>query len=91
MPKKVELRIDENRITLDDLIRLEEGDTSIRFMRDLFSRFLVDENGEYLPDEEAIRTMGALYLNDLLQVKDEFIRFVNGLKERAVPPEQGGG
>jgi hypothetical protein len=90
MPEKVQLKIDENRITLDDLIKLEEGETSIRFMRDLFSRFLVDENGEYLPDEEAIRAMGALYLNDLLQVKEKFIQFVNGLKERAVPPEQGG-
>ena len=90
MPEKVKLKIDENRITLDDLINLEEGDNSTRFLRDLFSRFLVDENGEYLPEEEAVKVMGKLTLGDVMQVKEQFMEFIKGLQERAVPPEQGG-
>lgn len=89
MPK-VELKIDENRITLDDLIRLEEGDNSTRFLRDLFSRFLVDEDGDYLPMDEAVRVMGQMTMGDVLQVKEQFVAFMSSLKERAVPPEQGG-
>lgn len=89
MPK-IELKIDENRITLDDLIRLEEGDNSTRFLRDLFARFLVDESGEYLPEDEAVHVMGRMTMADVLQVKEQFVAFMGGLKERAVPPEQGG-
>lgn len=87
---KIQLKISENRFTLDDLIRLDEGDDSIRFLRDLFARFIVGPDGEYLPDETARKVMGALNLGETMQVKEQFMTFLKEMKERAIPPEQGG-
>lgn len=86
----IRLKIDENRLTLDDLIRLEEGDTGMRFMRDLFARFVTDEGGEYLTELEARKAMGGLTIGEVMQVKDQFMSFMDGMKERAVPPGLGG-
>ena len=87
---KIQLKLSENRLTLDDLIRLEEGEKNMRFLRDLFARFVLGPDGEYLPEETARKVVGALNLDEVLQVKDQFMAFLGGIKERAVPPEQGG-
>jgi len=68
---KIRLKIDPDRITIDDLIAIEDGSIKTRAVRDLIARFIVDERGEFLEDEEAKKLVGKLTLTELLRVGAE--------------------
>lgn len=86
MEKRVKIRVKAERLTLEDLIRLEEGDRSTRFVRDTLARFMVGENGEYLPEEEAQRAAGRLNLMEAREAVEVVKNHLMDLKESAVPP-----
>lgn len=87
---QIRLKVDDNRLTVDDLIALDEGTVSKpRVMRDLMARFLVDEAGEYLPDDAARKAIGALTVTQLKKVIEQFTENVNALKIDAVNPTPG--
>lgn len=80
------------RLTLNDLIALEEmgeGRFSARALRDILARFVVGEDGAYLPEETAQACIGELPLADLRAVAGQFGQEVARLSDQAVPP--GGG
>ncbi len=62
-------------ITLDEYIDLEEGKT--RAVRDMMSRFMVDENGKYLDPKIAKKALGGMFLDENFAKKvEEFTRKV---------------
>ena len=82
-----------NEMTLDELAGLEDmlhgqtGEVSLKGMRDLLARFVVDEKGEYLPDEAAKRTVGSVPVSQLQEIAGEFVK---AFKDGVLPPENGG-
>jgi hypothetical protein len=77
-----------NRLTLDDLEGLE-GKTTVKQMKAFAARFAVDENDEYLPEEEATKLIGSLTLEE---AKEAFASLAKSLKEwqtGVVPPKIG--
>jgi hypothetical protein len=90
MSKPLRLQVDNDRLTIDDLIALEDGNASMRFMRDFLARFVVGENGEFLPEADARVAVGALSLAQMRQAVDQFMAGVKGLQETTIPPASGG-
>lgn len=89
MTTTIRLKIDEDRVTLDDLIVLESGVASARFMRDLLARFVTDETGAYLPEDTAQQMIGKLKLSELKQVTEQLTTSLKDLQQSAVPPTTG--
>lgn len=48
--------------TVDDYIRAEVGPATMEWLRDFWSRYLVDANGQPVAEEEAQRLLGQLTL-----------------------------
>ena len=67
---KVTFKIDADRLTLNDLIALEEENTSPRFQRDFLARFAVDKDGNYLDENEARELIGNLTFGELINTMD---------------------
>lgn len=65
---KIRLKVDPDRITVDDVIALEDGNVKTRAARDLIAKFVVDETEQYLSDEEARKVIGRLSLAQLMEV-----------------------
>lgn len=84
MADKIRILMDAERIldvvTVDEYIDLENRRVSA--IRDVLGKFVVDENGEYLPDEEGIALMGRQPMRKLLELNDMLI---NEAEEGAAP------
>ena len=76
---KIRFQVDPERLTLNDLIDLEEQNQSPRFMRDFLAKFAVDDKGEYLPDDMAQEMVGCLTLAELAQTVQDFSKGVEGI------------
>jgi hypothetical protein len=63
----IHIRPDPDCITVDDLIRLESGDTNMAFIVSLLSRMARDEYGVPLPPAEAETLIRGLTLTQLRQ------------------------
>lgn len=89
--KKYTFVVDPERLTLDDLIELEEsgGQISMRRARDLLSDFLVNGSGEYVPKEDAIKVVGGFNLLEVRDAVDQFIAAANLLGGKLVPEASG--
>lgn len=88
---EVTIRVDRARLrelSLDTLIELEEGTLSARAMRELLATFMVDDDDNYLPREEALRIIGQTRMSDVADVLTEFAA---QLRAAALPPAAGGG
>ncbi len=83
----IQIRVDIDRVTLDDVIALEDN-KSVRTMRDILARFVTNEAGEYLPLEEAKQVLGKL---NMREVKDVASKFADAMKGAAEVPPNGGG
>lgn len=87
---EITLKVDRGRLDeleLDTLIAMDEGRLSARALRDLLVTYAVDEDGEYLPREEALRRIGRARVTEIREIME---RFVAQLQEAAVPPTNGG-
>jgi len=82
---KVVFQVDADRLTLNDLIALEEESASPRFQRDFLARFVVDENGEYMEAEKAQQAIGNLSLSELVETMEGFQSAAESLQENMVP------
>ena len=87
---KVHLRVDLERLTLDDVIAVEEGQMKTRQMRDLLARFVIGANGAYLPEAEAQQALGALSVAQVREVAEVFAEQLREQQESAVPNASGG-
>ena len=83
---KVLMKIDPERITVDDLIAIEEGITKTRAARDLLARFVTDESGNFLEEAEAKAFIGKLNVSNLAQLATELQASVKELQNKLVPP-----
>lgn len=83
---KIRFVVDVERVTLDQTIGMQDGE--LRAMRDVLATCLVDENGEYVPFEQAQREIGALTLGQVREAANEFMA---ALRDGAVNPPIGGG
>jgi hypothetical protein len=73
-------RLDE--LTVDDVITLTEasdGNVTVRELRDLVARFLVDANGAYLSDARARKALGTLKPSEFKMRLREFFGMVRAL------------
>jgi hypothetical protein len=85
----LKLRVDVERITLNDVIALEEK-TSLRIMRDIIARFVTDDSGAYLEHAAAIELVGSLPMSEVKEVAAQFAEAMKGAQNAALPPNGGG-
>jgi hypothetical protein len=81
----------KKRLTWDDLETIElmqEGETSPRRLKALAAKFMVDEKGEFLSDDKAIKILGALKEEEIVEVMSQFAEALNGA---AIKKENGSG
>ena len=91
---KIELSINPDRMTLDDLIMMDElsaGKVPAKQLKDFVSRFLIGEDGKYLPHEEAYTLAGKLTMTELRQASEAMSNKVKELQATAIPPATSGG
>lgn len=91
---KIHLHYDQERVTLDDLIMLDElsvGKVPPRQLKEFVARFAVGEDGAFLPEAEAMQTVGKMTLAELRQAFEALGGKVKELQATAVPPEISGG
>lgn len=92
MPDKVyKFVIDPERITLDELIELEEAGTnvSLKMARDLLSKHIVNGTGEYLEGAAALKAVGGLNLLELQNAVQQFIVAAEQLGIQFTPEARG--
>ena len=77
MTDKLLLKVDLDRLTLDDMIALDEGNASPRFLREFLSHFMIDEKGEFLSEDEAVIQAGKLSMSDVKRAVDQFSKEVD--------------
>jgi hypothetical protein len=78
------------RLTWDDLDTIEmmqEGQVSTRRIRALAARFMTNEGNEYLPFEQAYKSLGKLTEEE---ITDVLKKFTEAMKGAAVPNPNGG-
>lgn len=72
------------RITVDDYLGMQDGD--LKAAVETVSKFVVDDDGEYLSYEEGRRLVGKIPMDDLPAVVEEFNK---ALRNSVSPPEKG--
>jgi hypothetical protein len=77
MTDKLLLKVDLDRLTLDDMIALDEGNASPRVLREFLSHFMVDDKGKFLPEEKAIKQAGQLSMSDVKTAVEQFSKEVD--------------
>lgn len=88
---KLTLKIDPERMTLNDLVMLETGKlASAVALRQFVSRFVTGPGGEFVDNETALAQAGELTLSELRAVMEQLGETVTNLQEAAVPPASGG-
>lgn len=85
---KITFQIDPERITLDELIMMEEGLTN-RQSRDLLARHVSNGNGAYMGEQAAQKKVGSLNLLELKETSDQFIKACQALSDTIVPEATG--
>lgn len=88
----ITLRVDADDLTWDELDALEEaadGKLSLRAMRGMVARFMVDAQGKPVAVDEAQRLLGKLKRSEIAGVIEQFAAAVRG-GEGDIPPEPGG-
>jgi hypothetical protein len=83
------LQADQNRLkdhlTVDELIQMQEG--NFRVIRDVLSRFVLQEDSdELMPEEEAVKVLGSLTIRQLEETAKKFM----GATENSIVPLNNG-
>jgi hypothetical protein len=82
----VKLVIDLQKLTLDDLINLEDG-ANYRTMRQLIGRFVTDDAGEPVSQAQAEQYAGSLTIGQIKNVNEQISASLSGV----ISPEASGG
>ncbi len=88
MAENVKFNVTYTRVkdlTVDEFIALQEG--NMRIIKNVLSRFVVDENGQYLPEDQAKPLVGKLTLEQLQGVVSTF---TGNVTDTLVPPVNSG-
>ena len=81
----IKFQVDADRLTLNDLIALEEENSSPRFQRDFLARFVVDNKGKYIEEETARQMVGNLSMTELVKALEGFQAAAEKLQDNIVP------
>lgn len=75
MPAKVTVKFERERIldyvSVDEFIALQSND--LKAVKDVCGKFVVGEDGEYLPAEEGILLLGKASLRSLQEIGTQFV------------------
>ena len=82
---KLRFKLDPDRITLDQLLDMQDG--NLRAMRDVLAVSLIDGDNTYTEYEEAKRIIGGLKLSQVQQAAEAF---AGQVKDTAVNPPSDG-
>ena len=80
----MEIKIELDRLTVDDLVNLEEG--GIRAVRDVLGKFVMNGTGGFVDAEEGAKAIGALTISEMTGLSKDVQSQVKGLKDELVPP-----
>lgn len=86
------LKIDTDRLTVDDLILIEDAGErapKVRELRDLVARFVVDAAGAFLSDAEARAVVGQLSVRQLKEALGQLNASIGQMQESTVPKASG--
>jgi hypothetical protein len=86
---KIKIKVDLDRLTLGDLIALEEN-KGIKTMRDIISRFMTDDAGEYLEFDAAQKILNETSVNGIKTISEQFADAIKGVQSNALPPDGSG-
>lgn len=81
-------KVDENRLTLGDLIDLEGA--NLKTVTNVMSRCLLKDDSAFYPEAEALKVLRALPVSDVSAAADAFRSAIDALKDGAIPPSGGG-
>lgn len=84
---KIRLEFDPDRVTIGDLVQMEEGFKTAKEMRTMLLKFVVDEAGKKITGKRAISVLNNLTVNEVI---DSINKLGEMAKEEIVPPSQGG-
>lgn len=80
----MEIKIELDRLTVDDLVNLEEG--GIRAVRDVLGKFVLNGTGGFVDPEKGAKAVGALTISEMTGLSKDVQSQVKGLKDELVPP-----
>lgn len=84
----ITLKLDPSRLTVGDLVALEDGNLKARYMRDFLARFVISGD-VYLPIAEARNAIDEMNLTQLTEVTTQLGEQVKELQAAAVSPTNG--
>lgn len=77
---ELNLLVDRERLEIGDLVGMEEG--NIKAQRDVLASCLIDDNGQYLDKEDAIKILNKL---NAKQFSDLVFQFMDELRSLPLP------
>ncbi len=89
----ITIKIDSTRLTFGDLLALEdaqEGKRPFHSLGQIISKFIVNDNDEYLNPDEAIDVLRPLSMTQINDITQQFSNAVQEAQKSAVPPIKGG-
>lgn len=84
---KIRLAFDPDRVTIGDLVHMEEGIETAAEMQTFLTKFVVDEEGKAIKGKKAIDIINKLTISEVLDSIDQLSDMA---KDEIVPPPQGG-
>ncbi len=83
----IKLEFDPDRVTIGDLVRMEEGIDTAAEMREFLLMFLVNENDKPVKGKKAIDLINNMTVSEVL---DSIAKLSDMAKDEIVPPQSGG-
>lgn len=75
--KKITLEFDQERLTLGDLLKLEE-ETSVRSKMDVLCKFVKNGTGDFLEPKAGFEALKELTISDLNNAAEQFKEAAQG-------------
>ncbi len=89
MTDKVIFEIDPDALTWNDLDAMQEAQETgkIRSIRRILARFMVDAEGNLIPEDEAMKILGLLRISQIKNTVEAFTFELERQQNSAVPPD----
>ena len=84
---KIKLEFNPDRVTIGDLVRMEEGIKKAAEMREFLLMFLVNDSGRPVKGKKAIALINSMTVSEVL---DSIAKLSDMAKDEIVPPPSGG-
>lgn len=85
---EITLKMDLDRVTLNDLVMLEDPKIKARDLRDFLARCAVDKDGNPMGMDQAVQVVGNLSISKLRVLAQGLADTLREVGQ--VPPENGG-